>query len=168
MHNNRGNDARHWNLTRDCAESDKKKVTDSSDSRLEKKQKTSRCNSNWLCLNQRTAAHSRTQDLHRRKNRINCVSINELLLAQGHKIYTEVRCASRGTECLSFDVLSPIDSLCIGHFSTLNLEIKHRERHMLSGSPTQTRDTRKHVRNRTNRNHKDAGTWEDTTNNTVS
>ena len=66
MHNKHGNDARHWNLTRDALIVTKNKVTDSSDSRLEKKQKTSHCNSNWLCLNQRTAAaRSRTQDLHR-------------------------------------------------------------------------------------------------------
>ena len=39
--------------------------------------------------------------------------------------FTEVRCASRGTECLSLDSLFPVDSLCIGHCSTMNLERKY-------------------------------------------
>ena len=107
MHNNPGNDARHWNLTRYPLRVTKK-------TRL-------------------PTAQTHVSKRNRRPHiaiRICCVSINELLLTQGHKIFTEVRCASRGTECLSFDVLSPIDSLCIGHFSTMNLEIKHRERHL--------------------------------------
>ena len=61
--------------------------------------------------------------------------------------FAEARCATRGTGCLPIDSLLQIDSLCIGHFTTMNLERKkHREWTALialSGSPTQTGDTEK-------------------------
>ena len=36
--------------------------------------------------------------------------------------FAEVRCATRGTGCFPIDLLFPIDSLCIGQFTTMNLE----------------------------------------------
>ena len=61
----------------------------------------------------------------------------------------EARSATRGTGCLSIDSLLPLDSLCIAHFTTMNLKKKkHREWTgllALSGSQTQTRDTEKHA-----------------------
>ena len=88
----------------------------------------------------------------------NCCSLKGTRSSQTYAV-------SRGTECLSLDMLSPIESLCNGHFSTMNLEIKPRERHLCLDNQHR-QETQGSTRATAGTEH--VGTPEDTTNNSVS
>ena len=67
-------------------------------------------------------SHSRLEKL--RRPRFHLVD-NNLVNNTWDAHLAEVRCTTRGTGCLPIDLPFLIDSLCIGHFTTVNLERAH-------------------------------------------
>ena len=112
MHNKHGNDARHWNLTRDALIVTKKQ--------------------GYRQL--RLTSRKETEDLTLQF---------ELVVSQSTNCCCSLKDTRSSQKCavplvaLSLDVLSPIDSLCIGHFSCLD----HQHRRETQGSTCATAGT---------------------------